>query len=360
MGWDYIILDNPVRTWCIAIALVICCMVVARLFKSLVITRLKKISAHTKSSVDDFIAYILGDTVMPFLYLLSIYLGIQYLKTDGRVKRVLHVVALVVLIYFSIRVITKLAAYLLRNFLKKRHGHDDTIPQANGILLIANIVIWTIGIIFLIDNLGYSITTIITGLGIGGIAIALAAQTILGDLFSYFSIFFDKPFETGDFIIIGQQMGTVEHIGVKTTRLRALSGEQLIVANNDLTSSRVQNYKRMEKRRVVFSLGIEYETTPDKVKQVPEILKAIITNQRDTQLDRAHFTGFGESSLNFEVVYYILSADYNLYMDRQQSICLDILNTFEKEKIAFAYPTRRLVMEGSGLNTDMRENKIAV
>jgi small-conductance mechanosensitive channel len=185
----------------------------------------------------------------------------------------------------------------------------------------------------------------VAGLGIGGIAVALAAQAILGDLFSYFVIFFDRPFEIGDFIIIGDFMGSIEHIGIKTTRIRSLGGEQLVFSNTDLTNSRIRNYKRMEKRRVVFKLGIVYQTTTSQVKEVPGIIKTAIENVQDTVFDRAHFATYGDFSLDFEVVYYVLSGDYNKYMDIQQDINFEIKEEFEKRGIEFAYPTQTLFLE---------------
>jgi small-conductance mechanosensitive channel len=193
----------------------------------------------------------------------------------------------------------------------------------------------------------------VAGLGIGGIAIALAAQTILGDLFSYLVIFFDKPFEIGDFIILEDKMGTVEYIGIKTTRIRTLGGEQLICSNTDLTNSRVHNFKRMQERRVVFSFGVVYDTTTTKLKLIPGIIKQAIESLRETRFDRAHFKSFGNSSLDFEVVYYILTPDYNLYMDKQQAINMSIFESFEREQIEFAYPTQTLFLRG---NERLHEN----
>ncbi|PIX14798.1 MAG: mechanosensitive ion channel protein MscS, partial [Elusimicrobia bacterium CG_4_8_14_3_um_filter_50_9] len=191
-----------------------------------------------------------------------------------------------------------------------------------------------------LDNIGIKISAVIAGLGIGGIAIALAAQAVLGDLFSYFSIFFDRPFEVGDFIIIGEFMGTVEYIGMKTTRIRSLGGEQMIFSNSDLTNSRVKNYKRMTQRRVVFKLGVTYQTSVEKLKIIPDIVKKAVEDAGNTVFDRSHFLSFGDFSLNFESVYYVKSGDYNQYMDAQQKINLALKKEFEERMIDFAYPTQ--------------------
>lgn len=218
-------------------------------------------------------------------------------------------------------------------------------------MIIVNVIIWAVGLLFLFDNLGFDVTTMIAGLGVGGIAIALAAQNILGDLFNYFVIFFDRPFEIGDFVIVDDKMGTVEYIGIKTTRLKSLSGEQLVFANSDLTSSRIHNYKRMQRRRIVFKLGVVYQTSLEQVQQIPDVLRKAVEAQNEGQeevliFDRAHFASYGESSLNFEVVYNVLSADYNKYMDVQQAINFRIYEAFERMGVAFAYPTRTLHIAG--------------
>lgn len=200
-------------------------------------------------------------------------------------------------------------------------------------MIIINIVIWILGSLFLIDNLGYNISTLLAGVGIGGIAIALAAQNIVGDLFNYFVIFFDKPFEVGDSINVDDKNGTIEYIGLKTTRLRSVSGEQIVISNSDLTRSRVHNFKRQETRRVKFNLSVFFHTPMDKVKQIPEMLKKIIESTEDTRFDRAHFWTFSEYALVFEVVYYVTVPDYIKFMDTQQEINLKIMEDFKKEGI---------------------------
>ncbi|MBU2221022.1 MAG: mechanosensitive ion channel family protein, partial [Candidatus Omnitrophica bacterium] len=235
-----------------------------------------------------------------------------------------------------------LISYGFEVYLSKREKNASLKRSLDGILLVVKVVIWGLAIVFFLDNLGFKITAVIAGLGIGGVAVALAAQAVLGDLFSYFAILFDRPFEIGDFIIIGDHLGTVENIGIKTTRIRSLSGEQLIFSNTDLTNSRVRNYKRMEKRRVVFKLGVTYQTTSKQVKAIPKIIENIIKNVGDTIFDRAHFLSYGDFALIFEIVYYVLGSDYNKYMDIQQEINFAIKEKFEAEHIDFAYPTQTL------------------
>jgi small-conductance mechanosensitive channel len=234
--------------------------------------------------------------------------------------------------------------FTFSHYIRKQERGDEKVRQLRGMKVLINILIWVIGIVFLMDNLGFDISAVIAGLGIGGIAIALAAQAILGDLFSYFVIFFDRPFEVGDFITVGDKRGTVEYTGIKTTRIRALSGEQLVFSNTDLTNSRIHNYKKMEERRVLFKLGVVYQTPAAKLEEIPKIVREIIEKRADVRFDRGHFESYGDFSLNFEFVYFIVGADYVKYMDTQQSINLEVYNEFETRGIEFAYPTQTLFL----------------
>ncbi len=195
-----------------------------------------------------------------------------------------------------------------------------------------------------LDNLGFNITTLIASLGIGGIAVTLALQNILGDLFASLSIVLDKPFAVGDFVTVDELAGTVEFIGLKTTRLRSLSGEQIVCANGDLLKSRIRNYKRMQERRVLFELGLLYQSTPAQLEAVPGLVRAAVEAQPDTRFERAHFKGFGASSLDFEVVYHVTVPDYARYMDVQQGINLALVRAFAGAGIGFAYPSRTVFL----------------
>ena len=177
---------------------------------------------------------------------------------------------------------------------------------------------------------------------------ALAVQNILGDLFASLSIVLDKPFVVGDFLAVGEHLGSVEKIGLKTTRLRSLSGEQLVFSNTDLLKSRIKNYGRMFERRVAFKIGVTYETPREKLKRIPRIIREIIQGRENTRFDRSHFQEYGAYSLNFETVYYVLSPDYAVYMDIQQDIYFELHERLEQEGVEFAYPTQKLFLEGTG------------
>ncbi len=200
-------------------------------------------------------------------------------------------------------------------------------------------------LLLVLDNLGVNITALVAGLGVGGIAVALAMQTILGDLFASLSIVLDKPFVVGDFLIIGDLLGSVEYVGLKTTRLRSLSGEQLVFSNSDLLGSRIRNYGRMYERRVQFNIGVTYQTPRDRLVKIPQIIREAVEQQSDTRFDRSHFKEYGDFSLVFESVYYVMGPDYNKYMDIQQAINLHIHERFEQQGIEFAYPTQTLFVQ---------------
>ena len=237
--------------------------------------------------------------------------------------------------------------YLIRSQQRSLKENAARVTTLRAAGFIAKLVLATIAAILILDNIpGVEITALVASLGITGIAVALAVQNILSDLFASLSIVLDKPFVIGDFIIVDNYMGSVEHIGLKTTRVRSLSGEQLVFSNNDLLKSRVRNYKRMAERRVVFSIGVTYQTPLEKLKQIPATIREIIESQETVRFDRAHFQGYGDFALLFEVVYYVLDPDYNRYMDIQQAINLAIFLLFEEQGIKFAYPTQTLYIGG--------------
>lgn len=342
--WDYQFYNNTVRDWTIALGIILVTVIALALVKRFVLQRMKAMAARTSNTLDDFILDAVESSVMPLLYVLAFYFGLQYLTFPVKVVKVLHIAIMLVITFFLLRMITSFVAYLFRQALLRSEYSEQREKQSKGILLLIQGFVWLLGFVFLIDNLGYDITTLIAGLGIGGIAIALAAQTILGDLFSYFVIFFDKPFEIGDFIIVEDKKGTVEYVGIKTTRLRSLSGEQLICSNTYLTNARVHNYKRMLERRILFEFGVVYSTPAAQLQKIPGLVKEIIEQEPDTRFDRAHFKNFGDFSLNFEVVYFVLKPEYNVYMDVQQQINLKLYTALQEMGVEFAFPTQTLYL----------------
>ena len=305
---------------------------------------------ETESELDDVLLDLLQRTNLALVLFPVLYLASRALILPQQSAALIATLARLSLIAQAALWSAAIIDFILGRYQRRRAESDPAaITTIRAFRFAAVLGIWVLGALVALDNLGFNVTTLITGLGIGGVAIALATQNILGDLFASLSIVLDKPFVVGDFIRAGDDIGMVEKIGLKTTRVRSLSGEQLIFSNSDLLQSRVRNYKRMDDRRVLFRIGVVYQTPLEKLRRIPEMVRGIIERQSPTRFDRAHFAAFGDSSYDFEFVYYVGSSDYNLYMDVQQAINLAIVEAFENEGIEFAYPTRTLFIEqGAG------------
>lgn len=343
--WEQVYFGNSVTQYATAVGIFIVSIILINIFKKIILGRLKSWAAKTKTSVDDFLIKSIEKAIVPLLYYGAFYVALKSLILIPKATKVIDVASIILVTFLMLRLITSSLNYLLNAYLRRKGEPETRRKEIKGIMTLANIVIWSLGFVFLLDNLGFDISAVIAGMGIGGIAIALAAQAVLGDLFAYFVIFFDRPFEIGDFIVVGDKVGVVEYIGIKTTRIRALGGEQLVFANKDLTDSRIHNYKKMERRRVVFKLGVTYQTKVDVLSEIPGIVKQVIVEQKDADFDRGHFASYGDFSLNFEFVFYVNSSDYTKYMDIQQAINLKIYKEFEERGIEFAYPTQTLFIE---------------
>lgn len=342
---DRVYWNNTIQEYLIAVGIFTVIITVLRIFRNIILKRLKKLAAETETTLDDFLVGAVEKAVMPLLNYGAFYFAATHLHLSGRAEKILYNVSVVLITFFAIRLILATIRHALELQILKGENGQAKLGQLKGMMVIISGVVWILGFVFLLDNFGYDITAIITGLGIGGIAIALAAQNILGDLFNYFVIFFDRPFEVGDFIVVDEKRGTVEQIGIKTTRIRSFTGEELIFSNSYLTNSRIHNFKRMEKRRAMFMIGVTYQTPAEKLKEIPEIIKEIIDVQEDATFDRSHFHQFGDFSLNFETVYFVTGTDYAKYMNIQQAINLKIYEEFQKREIEFAYPTQTLFLE---------------
>lgn len=301
-----------------------------------VVTRLARFAAKSKNNIDDAVVAMIQSVKPHFYWYLSFYLGLQTLPLSSFFSTVLNGLLLALVLWYAMR------AASIAIDMQLSHSIVGAGEQSarHFISTLAKFSLWVIAILLLLSNLGINVTSLIAGLGIGGIAIAFALQNILTDLFSSFAIFFDKPFVVGDFIVVGDYVGTVERIGIKTTRLRALQGEELVVSNKDLTSTRIQNFHSMQSRRIQMQFGITYETPYDTVASLSEKVNERISSIKGIRVDRVHFAGFGDSSLDFILVYYVDSGDYTQYMDHQQELNLALLKLFAQENVEFAYPTR--------------------
>jgi small-conductance mechanosensitive channel len=345
---DTLYLGNPLRSWLIAAAVTLFVFGALRLVRSLVVRQLGALAERTTTDIDRVLVDALGRTRVFFLAFLSLYAGMQVLAVAPAPARALQIVGVIVVVlqigFWGNALILSVTARQTARLV----AADTTGATTVGVLgFLLRLALWSVLLLVALSNLGIDITAFVAGLGIGGIAVALAVQNVLGDLFASLSIVLDKPFELGDFIIVGELLGTVEHIGLKTTRVRSLSGEQLVFSNSDLLNSRIRNFKRMYHRRVVFRFGVTYQTPPDKVAAIGALVREIVEAQERTRFDRAHFFEYGDFALSFEVVYHVLDPDYNIYMDIQQAINLAILRRFADDGIEFAYPTRTLHLSGA-------------
>ena len=312
--------------------------------EALALRRLKKWADTTSTTIDNFLIGRVRSTGLPLAYLGLFQAALRTLSLTPRVERILDGAGIVLLTLLSIAFVVALIRYAFEEYIRKR-GEDASRDRAlKGVIGIAKVLVWVAGTLFLLDNLGFRISTVVAGLGIGGIAVALAAQTVLGDLFAYFTILFDRPFEIGDFVVVGEFQGTVERLGIKTTRLASLGGEQIVMSNKDLTDSRVRNYKRMARRRVVFRVGVTYQTPAEHLGEIPGIVADIFREIEGIALDRVHFFSFGDYSLVYEIVYFVDGNDFPRYMDAQQKVNLRIYEEFGKRRIEFAYPTQTLYL----------------
>jgi small-conductance mechanosensitive channel len=288
-------------------------------------------------------AQVLSRTSTAFLAVLAAYLGLQSLDTTPRADRVAFVLVTIVSFWQAGLWLSAAAIAVLDRKRRASATTDREVLGSLGIIgFVARVLIWAVVVLLMLDNLGVDITALVAGLGIGGIAVALAVQNVLGDLLASLSITFDKPFIVGDFLAVGEFLGSVEYIGIKSTRLRSLSGEQIVMSNADLLSSRLRNYGRMAQRRISFTIGVAYETPADTLERLPALIREIVTAESGVRFDRSHFARFAAASLDIETVYFVLSADYNEYMDVQQRINLAILRRFEALRVEFAYPTQKL------------------
>lgn len=343
--WMTIIESNSQQAWISACGIAIGTFLGTLLARRLAREHLAALARRTQTWIDDLLLLILQKFHPLIICGLAVSLASRALNLPDQLVRLIDS-ATVVAAFLQVA----LWGNVVINFSMDKSQADvsqseggDTRRRVFG--FIARLVLWSLVLALILENLGVRLTPLLAGIGVGGIAIALAVQNILGDLFCYFAILLDKPFVVGDFLIIDQLMGTVERIGLKTTRIRALSGEQLIFSNQDLLGSRIRNYKSLAERRVVFRFGVTYETPPEKLRVIPNIVSDIVSPIELTRLDRVNLAELGAFSLQYEVVYFVLSDDYNRYMDIQEIINVRLIERLAELSISFAYPTQSLFLQ---------------
>ncbi len=305
----------------------------------------------TQQKWDDKLIRVIKKINWPFYFIISLYLAslnLDYLLSH-HIKTFLFASLLITITYYvgksADQIITQFLQLIIGN---KDKSQDSAIDQTvtNFITLTARVILWLAAGILVLQNLGYQVSAILGGLGVAGIAIGFALKEILVDIFSFFTIYFDKPFETGDFIIIGKDYkGTVKNIGLKSTRIQSLTGQELIIPNTKLAESSIENFRSLEKRRVSFKLSLDSATPVKKIEKLPEQITALFKTIKETELGRVHFTEIGEYALIFDIVYYVLDSDYTIYMNKQQQINLNLMQLLEKQKIELAWPTQKILLD---------------
>ncbi|HEX5539157.1 MAG TPA: mechanosensitive ion channel family protein [Methylophilaceae bacterium] len=332
-------LNIDVEQWLLCLAAIIISYLVIRSAWKLLICRLTKIFALTTNQIDDLLLEILKDTKSLTFVMVSLLIGVQFLDIPARwTERINHLWFLVVGIQLALWLSKAVTLWSLGRL--NKHGlHEENPVITTMMAWMLKVLFWSILLLAILSNMGVNITAFVASLGIGGVAVALAVQNILSDLFASLSIGLDKPFEIGDFVVFGNVSGTIELVGIKTTRIRSIDGEQIVCSNTELLKNTIHYYKRMATRRVVFGFGVTYDTPPEKLKEIPGMVKNIVEGAGDLRFDRAHFKAFGDSALTFEVVYILNTSDFNVYMDTQQAINLQLMIEFRSRQIEFAFPT---------------------
>lgn len=341
-NWINILAENSTSTWLfsgILFATIVCAALVTRF---VAVKYLSAYAARTQTKIDDVLLLVLKKANIFIIMVIAAFFAQTVIVIPEKLTQLLKIAAIsgafLQLALWGNAVIS----FFLADATRRAGDQDINISARRAMAYLGRLILWLLILALLLENLGVRLTPLLAGIGIGGVAVALAIQNILGDIFCYIAIILDKPFIAGDFLVIDNLMGTVERIGIKNTRIRSLSGELLIFANHDLVNSRVRNYKTLRERRVVMTFGVTYETPMEKLRSIPHIVRGIFSSVKATRLDRVHFSQFGDFSLMYEVVYFVLTGDYTTFMDAQQDVNLSLKEQFGKEGIDFAYPTQTL------------------
>jgi small-conductance mechanosensitive channel len=335
-------MGNTVQTWLIALAILAAAVAALIGLKVLIVGRFFKFASRTSNEIDDLVVELLKRTRLTVLVILVIAaVAFLVLTLPLTVRTGIKFITILALFFQGMSWGNGIISFWMQRYAARRGMMTGPSAATVGALVVlVRIVLFLVLLLFALDNLGFQIAPLIAGLGIGGIAVALAVQNILGDLFAALSIVLDKPFAVGDFIVIDTHSGTVEHVGLKTTRLRSLSGEQIIIGNADLLKARINNFQRMVERRAVFRTGVSWDATQEQLTRIPGIIRLAVVRQNLTRFERSHLKQFTDNDIEFETVYWMLTADFNTYMDAQQAINLEIHRRFAEEKIELAHRSR--------------------
>jgi small-conductance mechanosensitive channel len=345
--WEQLVLGNAVRDWAYALLVTGGSIALLWILQRVLLRRFCALALRTKTDIDDMVSGILAKTRFWLLAVVAVYGGSLVLTLPPAVGAWGGAIALAaLLVQMAIWADALISLWLVHY--QKQHADGDGVATMRAVGFFSRVLLYSLVALLVLDNLpNVEVTSLIASLGVGGIAVALAVQNVLADLLASLSIALDRPFVIGDYIVVGSQSGTVEHIGLKTTRLRSLTGEQLVISNNDLLSSRIHNYKRMQERRIAFTIRVTYQTPCEKLERIPALIRQAVEAQPHTRFDRSHLARCGDWSLEFDTVYYMLDPSYAAYMDTQQAINLTLVRRFAEEGISFAHPTQTLYVSKS-------------
>lgn len=349
LRWQFY--GNPLSRWLLAVNALALFIAALYLVRRVALRRFERYAAHTATGVDDLLVQLIRRTKFFAILTVAVASTSYVLDFPGRVHDRLESAAVIALAIQAALWGSEIVSFSLTRYARRQDGVADgaTAATLTALGYIARGLLWIAILLVALATLGINVTALITGLGVGGVAIALAVQNILGDLFGALSIVLDKPFVVGDTIKVDEFVGTVEHIGLKTTRIRALSGEQLIFSNADLLRSRIRNFKRQTERRVQFNFTVAPDTSTGAAAEIPAVVRATVERITEpaVRFDRAHFVRPIEAGLEYEVVYHVPTPDYTLYLDAQQRINLELLERFRAMGVTFSEGTRALVLRGA-------------
>jgi len=337
---DRILVRNPISDWLIAVCGGLGFVLVVFAVQRAIIRRLSNSERPKATRMDRALINAVESTKLWLIVFVAVYFASQYLDLGKKVEaRLDHVITVAILVQIGLWIGALLDFWVASSRMRAEQGNLAAATSLAALNFIGKLLLWLVMLLFILDNLGINVTALVASLGIGGIAVALAVQNILGDLFASLSIVIDKPFVIGDAIVVDSYSGTVEHVGLKTTRVRADTGEQLIFSNSDLLKARLRNYKRMYERRVLLTLDVEFSTPPEVIEAIPGLLREIIAAQPKTRVERAHLKALVGGAYQFELVYWMVDPAFALYMDTRQRVLIAIVRRFEADGIRFSFPS---------------------
>jgi len=340
---SFTVFNNALRDYILAITIFVITMIVFKTIKYQVIKKLRHAVNKTKGDIDDLLIKIIDNVGWHFYVFFGIYFAINFIQLPTVITTIFSYAVPIVTVFIIVKSLQQVVNYGILKVTKEKEPENGQ-SIANILGRIAKGILWSLAFLYIITLFGYDPTTIVASFGVAGIVLAFGLQHVLSDVFASFSIFFDKPFNVGDFITVGGNWGVVKKVGIRSTRIESLQGQEIIIPNQELTSAEIHNYKKMEKRRIQFSFGLIYDTSSEKIEKALEITKQVVSSVELVDLGRVHFKEYGDFSLNFEVVYHVKTSDYNKYMDIQQEINLKLKKEFEKEQIEFAFPTQTVII----------------